>query len=578
MDNEKFFQVFGEIDDKFIRQVNEDVDRWQEAREGVSVRAGSSRRSPVRIALASVACAAVAFGAFFLLRNVGKNGIMYEPSSSQNNAVQSDDNVPGTVSTAMPDDNESTRFEAIDPVEDRITYVWKVEPDRISYNLVVEPDLISYDPIYEDKYEDKDTSMQYLREFFGNENNFVYAELVDAVYPSSWSRSMFDGHFVCDVAVGSVGAGVFAPAGGKVITVDERGDVYGNAVAVEMPEGKIFVIMFLDEVYVKVGDVVTEGQQLGVYGKNRAGEVGYPKLRLVIMKKEAIYERPYTYTAKFDGLILTATNNKTIYDIGEPINVTISLENDSGRDVYLYYGWSEQGKHVDLAPYDGQNLIDIPVKGDQRIPDVPRNGVVLSDDSLTLIPLKQGETYVQNFTFQTHTDYNEYVEEIEDLMVMYPDTFISYNIGIHFGYFTVIACTSAEYPYCEVSEYNLIWGTGANLPRSVIESVTSEVSTTEMQYTDEMLEDYFIYNGVLYTNCYTYPIDWVIAKFEELDPEKVDELVTAIKGRADLQKFEDNTANVLPDSTEIFAFPDKPNILLARSGDEYIPYMAMVEG
>ena len=89
MDDLKFLELFGDIDEKIVQQANDDLNRWQETREGEVVRAGGSRISPLRIVLASAACAAVLFGAVFLLRNYLKNGFTYVPDDPDSSSVQS---------------------------------------------------------------------------------------------------------------------------------------------------------------------------------------------------------------------------------------------------------------------------------------------------------------------------------------------------------------------------------------------------------------------------------------------------------------------------------------------------------
>lgn len=88
MNDLKFFELFGDIDEKLVQQANDDLNFWQKAREGVVVRTGNSRRSPLRIVFASVACAAVVFGAVILLRNYLKNGSTYIPGYPDSSSVQ----------------------------------------------------------------------------------------------------------------------------------------------------------------------------------------------------------------------------------------------------------------------------------------------------------------------------------------------------------------------------------------------------------------------------------------------------------------------------------------------------------
>ena len=83
MDNERLMRAFGEIDDEYIQTANELYDIWQESQKGVIVRADSSRRSPWRTIIASVACTAAAlFGVFVLMLNVGKIAIIDSSASS----------------------------------------------------------------------------------------------------------------------------------------------------------------------------------------------------------------------------------------------------------------------------------------------------------------------------------------------------------------------------------------------------------------------------------------------------------------------------------------------------------------
>ena len=91
MNDEKFVQIFSGIDEKFIREANEDMNFWLKSQEGIVVRVDNSRRFSWRTVIASVACtAAVLFGVFVLLLNVGKISIIEDPESSDNSPAQSD--------------------------------------------------------------------------------------------------------------------------------------------------------------------------------------------------------------------------------------------------------------------------------------------------------------------------------------------------------------------------------------------------------------------------------------------------------------------------------------------------------
>ena len=87
MDKINFLQLFGEIDDKIVRQANDALNLYQESQESVSFRADYSRRSPLKTVIASVACTAAAlFGVFVLLLNIGKIKLSEDPVQSGSNS------------------------------------------------------------------------------------------------------------------------------------------------------------------------------------------------------------------------------------------------------------------------------------------------------------------------------------------------------------------------------------------------------------------------------------------------------------------------------------------------------------
>ena len=120
MDDLKFFELFGEIDAELVQQANDDLNFWQESQEGIVVRAGSSRRSPLRIVFASVACAAAVFGAVFLLRNVLKNGFMYEPPvNSSDSSVQGGESSVAEIEYTLNSDVMWAIGKTVDEVAER---------------------------------------------------------------------------------------------------------------------------------------------------------------------------------------------------------------------------------------------------------------------------------------------------------------------------------------------------------------------------------------------------------------------------------------------------------------------------
>ena len=283
----------------------------------------------------------------------------------------------------------------------------------------------------------------------------------------------------------------------------------------------------------------------------------------------------HTFTKDFDGLVLTVTTNKAEYHIGEPIELIATLENKTGKDIILYY------PTCGAYGYDGQKAgtaAELLPRFDKLV-EYPIRSAVWIDDAVTEIPFKSGEKCVQKFTFQPYTGYTDVESatgEYKDAVI--PDFSKIAAPGVYYGKFTVMFYSDAE-ARDDITDCTLEFSVTLNEESS--DSVASEEYSTEASYTEGMLKDYFIYDRVLYTNCYTCPVDWVIDNDRygyNFDFSKVGELVTAISGRADLQTFGNNTANILPDGTAIYKFPDNSQLLIAKSGDKYIPYMGMREG
>lgn len=439
------------------------------------------------------------------------------------------------------------KFEAVDPVDNRISYVWEVETDRISYDLM--GNLIDQ---YE--FEDNITSLGYLKEFFGNENYLLHG-----YYSFYWQRCVSDGHFICKVPSRT---SVHAPVGGKVISVAEDQEGFGNAVAVEISGGKIYVVTNLGEIEVRVGEIVEKGARLGVSGTGGATEDA-PWIGLVIMKKKAFYEKPeQVFTKDFDGLVLTVTTDKSTYELGEPIHLTASIENNTGRNIYLNQLEDSSAFPVDieLMPSFAQGLVEYPTRTTWDI------------DEVSTIIFVAGEKRVQDFTFQTYTDYF-YGTTANGDPVKIPAINSPASPGLLNGQLVIEA-------YNDENDFDP--GSACRLDFSI--TITSDApyntpSDIDIKYTEGMLKDYLIYNGgILYTNCFTYPVEWVQEALREFDFSRIGHRATIIKGKADPREFKNSTANVLPVGTEIYVFSDNWDILLAKVGDEYIPYLKIVEG
>lgn len=123
---------------------------------------------------------------------------------------------------------------------------------------------------------DSETSLGYMREFFGCDGL-----LVDEKYTDS---------LICRVGAGCFnvetekGAEVKSPVDGKVICVSlgHYNGGKGNTMAVQFGD-KIFMLGHLESVDVKVGDEVKAGQKLGVCGDTGMVEVGKTELCFFLM-------------------------------------------------------------------------------------------------------------------------------------------------------------------------------------------------------------------------------------------------------------------------------------------------------
>lgn len=135
MDKINFLQLFGEIDDKIVRQANSVLNLYQESQEGVSFRADYSRRSLWKTVIASVAFTAAAmFGVFVLLLNVGKIrlGGGTEQSGHGGSPVSSD---IGSASSETVDRSESSDSREPVMVSIHLMMYWN---DRDSFNKLTD--------------------------------------------------------------------------------------------------------------------------------------------------------------------------------------------------------------------------------------------------------------------------------------------------------------------------------------------------------------------------------------------------------------------------------------------------------
>lgn len=55
-----------------------------------------------------------------------------------------------------------------------------------------------------------------------------------------------------------------------------------------------------------------------------------------------------TFTEDFDGLVITVTTDKSEYSLDEPIRVKATLQNKTGRDIYLFYSNSYKNYPIEF--------------------------------------------------------------------------------------------------------------------------------------------------------------------------------------------------------------------------------------
>lgn len=152
-----------------------------------------------------------------------------------------------------------------------------------------------------------------------------------------------------------------------------------------------------------------------------------------------------SFTKDFDGVVLTVTTDKSTYSVGEPINVTATLENNTDKAINLFYGASTTNGSAELMPRFEQ-LIEFPIYGS-----------ICRDDVVTVIPFAQGEKCIQDFTFQTYTDYFQGTSENGYITIpteILPDYNKPAQPGVHSGKLRVQTCSDVNYPYGE-TDYTL---------------------------------------------------------------------------------------------------------------------------
>ena len=145
-----------------------------------------------------------------------------------------------------------------------------------------------------------------------------------------------------------------------------------------------------------------------------------------------------TFTKDYDGVILTVTTDKSAYNPGETVNVNATLENRSGKDIYLRYG------HI---PHTNEEL-EVKVEG------LIKDPIVLSDShasAVHIITVKNGEKLENSLKYLTYTG----TIRSEDKKTGYPDPDKIAEPGVYNGSCEIHVCESPKYPPGDIIKYSL---------------------------------------------------------------------------------------------------------------------------
>lgn len=545
MTGENFFQILGGIDSGLVEKASEDLIMWQRSREGISVPAKPrSHKSYLKLATVCAVCAAVMIGVFAVILNVRKNGLgnVIPPINSEQSGEGDSTVTPGNVGDpqiftrdfdglVLTVTTDKGAYKIGEPINltatlenntGKVVYLWQ-EGSTVTDKVRLQPNiqnLIEY-PINSDRFGFESYSTVRLDKGERIGQNFSFQTYTSYM---QWATGVDDAFVDYDKPAAP---GVYNGS----LQIQTRPDDWENDYTFSL---STYTLDF----------------------------------SVTLIPADADSENPsQTFTKDYDGLVLTIITDKTSYNIGEPIEITAVLENNTGKDITLYYG--ECGSFG----YDGQIVgssaeLMPKIKG---LIEYPVRSAVWFCEAITEIPFGKGEKCIQYFTFQTYAGYIDVPSSTGQFKdAVKPDFSKAAQPGAHKG--TLWIMTRSEEG---ITDYPLdFWVT---INSNGDDTVPADGSSTH--YTEGMLKDYFIYDGVLYTNCKTCSIDWVFEKYELVGFEyALGEVVMTVNGRAEIPSFENSTANVLSDGTKIYEFLDNSELLLAKVGDEYIPYMKMVEG
>ena len=432
MKSEEMLELLNGIDSDLVENARKDVELYESSREGVSFRAEYSRKRTLKTVIMSFAATAAAVFGLFVLLNVVKSGFFFnrgDPEQSGSFSYQdSSDNIEQSGSVYSPGEHTFTKdFDGL---------VLTVTTDKAEYNIgePIELTATLENNTGEDIYLWQDgpgyvstTTMRPrfsdLVEYPISGRYFGYGDIT--ILPFNQGEKCVQ-NFTFQTYTSYI-------ANTEGVTETGEGVVYTPDHTKAAPPG-----VYTGELRIKTCPSDEE------YPFS-SDEISTYTLEFSVTVTGEIFEsenKGQTFTKDFDGLVLTVTTDKAEYNIGEPIHLTATLENNRNEDIYLYYGNAPIDYTVELSPRF-EDLIEYP------------HEIFVRDTVVTLVTVKPGEKYVQDFTFLTYTDY------IESGFEYYPDYSKPAAPGTHNGKLSIRTC-SDEGNYDDRTEYTLDFSVKVN--------------------------------------------------------------------------------------------------------------------
>ena len=402
MKSEELLELLNGIGSDIVENAGSVAELYESSREGVSFRAEYSRKRTLKTVIVSIAATAAAMFGLFALLNVVKGGFFnrhggpgateqsgYIYSSEEQTFTKDFGKLVLTITT------DKAEYNIGEPINITATLENTTDED-IDLNNTLDAFVLYFDDLIE-------------YPCMGSEHNlFPNVERING-------KETLEQHCT------------FLTYTDYIDTVSETGDIeyspdYGKPAATGVHIGHFGLSTKYS---------VTPGPMIADFSITLNGETTESK------------NKAQTFTKDFDGLVLTVTTDKSTYNIGEPIELTATLENNTGKDIILYYGTC--GTHG----YDGQKAgttAELLPRFDKLI-EYPIRSAVWFNDAITEIPFKKGEKCVQKFTFQTYTgylelDYPPQTGEFKNAVV--PDMSKVAESGVHYGKLTVMIYSDGE--------------------------------------------------------------------------------------------------------------------------------------